>query len=233
MSNRIRQLREERNLTLLELSKQLQNKENLKLSPDAIAKYERQDREPKLETWKKLASFFGVSTIYLQGIDTEYAEIQNEFYERFSKFRKNHHKYSEQLNYLQQLKLNSLDNSDGWEYEKHLTDQQIDNLLNAVDNVYDSRLAYIDGNKLEPDPNIDDFFNAFDTLISELCFAALGIHIPEYDNSRHGIDFKKLEETILPVIHKLKKINKKINEEMTKQEEENFKKYGTYHKPRN
>jgi transcriptional regulator with XRE-family HTH domain len=230
MSNRIRQLREEHNLTLSELSTQLQDKENLKLSPDAIAKYERQDREPKLETWKKLANFFGVSTIYLQGIDTEYAAIQNEFYERFSKFRKNH-KYSEQLNYVQHLKLNSLDNSDGWTYEKHLTDQQIDNLLNAVDNVYNSRLAYLDSNKLEPDPNIDNFFNAFDTLIGELYSAALGIHMPEYDNSRHGIDFKKLEETILPVIYQLKKINKKINEEMAKQDEENFKKYGTYSKP--
>lgn len=67
MSNRIRQLRKERNLTLLELSKQLQNKENLKLSPDAIAKYERGDREPKLETWKKLAEFYKVPIEYLQG----------------------------------------------------------------------------------------------------------------------------------------------------------------------
>lgn len=224
--NRIKELREKNKISQADLAKYLG------VTRQSISLYERGDREPKLETWQKLASFFGVSTIYLQGIDTEYTEIQNEFYERFSRFRKNH-KYSEQLNYLKQLKLNSLDNSDGWEYEKYLTDQQIDNLLNAVDNVYDSRLAYLDGNKLEPDPNIDDFFNAFDTLISELFFAALGIHIPEYDNSRHGIDFKKLEETILPVIYKLKKINKKINEEMTKQEEENFKKYGTYHKPHN
>lgn len=68
MSNRIRQLRESHNLTLLNLSKKLQTEADLKLSPDAIAKYERGDREPKLETWKELASFFGVSVPYLQGI---------------------------------------------------------------------------------------------------------------------------------------------------------------------
>ena len=68
MSNRIRQLRESHNLTLLNLSKKLQTEADLKLSPDAIAKYERGDREPKLETWKELASFFGVSVLYLQGI---------------------------------------------------------------------------------------------------------------------------------------------------------------------
>ena len=73
--NRIRQLREEHNLTLLELSKQLQNKENLKLSPDAIAKYERGDREPKLETWQKFAEYFEVQVDYLQGI-SQYRTIE-------------------------------------------------------------------------------------------------------------------------------------------------------------
>lgn len=73
MSNRIRQLRESHNLTLLNLSKKLQTEADLKLSPDAIAKYERGDREPKLETWKKLADFFDVDLLYIQGI----SEIKN------------------------------------------------------------------------------------------------------------------------------------------------------------
>ena len=75
MSNGIRQLRKERNLTLLELSKQLQNKENLKLSPDAIAKYERGDREPKLGTWQKLSDYFGVPADYMLGI-SQYRTIE-------------------------------------------------------------------------------------------------------------------------------------------------------------
>ena len=67
--NRLRELRKEKRLTLKEVSSQLEQN-NLKISPDALAKYERGDREPKLETWQKLADFFGVSVSYLQGIGT-------------------------------------------------------------------------------------------------------------------------------------------------------------------
>lgn len=67
--NRLRELRKEKKLTLKEVSSQLEQN-NLKISPDALAKYERGDREPKLETWQKLADFFGVSVSYLQGIGT-------------------------------------------------------------------------------------------------------------------------------------------------------------------
>ena len=65
--NRLRELRKEKKLTLKEVSSQLEQN-NLKISPDALAKYERDDREPKLETWQKLADFFGVSVPYLQGL---------------------------------------------------------------------------------------------------------------------------------------------------------------------
>ena len=65
--NRLRELRKEKKLTLKEVSSQLEQN-NLKISPDALAKYERGDREPKLETWQKLADFFGVSVPYLQGV---------------------------------------------------------------------------------------------------------------------------------------------------------------------
>lgn len=65
--NRLRELRKEKKLTLKEVSSKLEQN-NLKISPDALAKYERGDREPKLETWQKLADFFGVSVPYLQGV---------------------------------------------------------------------------------------------------------------------------------------------------------------------
>ncbi|NYA73850.1 helix-turn-helix transcriptional regulator [Lactobacillus salivarius] len=65
--NKIRELRKEKNLTLDELSKELQEKENFKISSNAIGKYERGLREPKLKTWQALANFFNVPVSYLQG----------------------------------------------------------------------------------------------------------------------------------------------------------------------
>lgn len=82
--NRLRELRKEKKLTLKEVSSQLEQN-NLKISPDALAKYERGDREPKLETWQKLADFFGVSVPYLQGIsdikDLDRVSTFEKFYE--------------------------------------------------------------------------------------------------------------------------------------------------------
>lgn len=65
--NRIRKCRQNKKLTLKQLSEELA-KQDLKISADALGKYERGEREPKLETWVKLADFFGVSVSYLQGI---------------------------------------------------------------------------------------------------------------------------------------------------------------------
>lgn len=70
MKNRLKELRHEKNLTLKEVSSQLEQN-NLKISPDALAKYERGDREPKLDTWQKLADFFNVPIDYLLGISKD------------------------------------------------------------------------------------------------------------------------------------------------------------------
>ena len=69
--NKIRELRKEKGLTLKELSNDLKQNGILEIAPDTLGKYERGDREPKLETWNKLAVFFNVSIPYLQGIDEE------------------------------------------------------------------------------------------------------------------------------------------------------------------
>ena len=47
--NRIRECRKKKKLTLKQLSEELA-KNNFKISADALGKYERGDREPKLET---------------------------------------------------------------------------------------------------------------------------------------------------------------------------------------
>ena len=66
MKNRIKELRQKNSLTLKELSQQLKNT-GFNISPDSLAKYERGDRNPKIEKWQELANFFGVSVPYLQG----------------------------------------------------------------------------------------------------------------------------------------------------------------------
>lgn len=66
MKNRIKELRQKNSLTLKELSQQLKNT-GFNISPDSLAKYERGDRNPKIEKWQELADFFGVSVPYLQG----------------------------------------------------------------------------------------------------------------------------------------------------------------------
>ncbi|MBZ2406124.1 helix-turn-helix domain-containing protein [Liquorilactobacillus hordei] len=68
MKNRLRKLRQRKGLTLEEETKLLAETVSLRLSPDALAKYERGDREPKLETWESLANFFNFPVGYVQGI---------------------------------------------------------------------------------------------------------------------------------------------------------------------
>lgn len=63
MSNRLRELRNKKNLTLTQLGKKVG------LANNTLSQYETGKREPRLETWQKLASFFGVSVSYLQGIE--------------------------------------------------------------------------------------------------------------------------------------------------------------------
>lgn len=64
--NRLRECRQNKKLTLQQLSEELA-KNDLTISADALAKYERADREPKIETWNKIADYFNVPVAYLQG----------------------------------------------------------------------------------------------------------------------------------------------------------------------
>lgn len=66
--NRLKELRKSKGLSIEELSKELKNKGD-NVSASAIQKYERGRRNPKIETWKKIANYFGVSVDYLRGKD--------------------------------------------------------------------------------------------------------------------------------------------------------------------
>lgn len=63
MENRIKELREEKGLTLEKLG------ERVGIPKNTLSRYESEKREPKLEVWQKLADFFKVSVPYLQGFD--------------------------------------------------------------------------------------------------------------------------------------------------------------------
>ena len=61
--NRLKELRQKNNLTLKELG------QKVGMPTITISRYETGKREPKLETWNKLAEYFSVPTSYLMGTD--------------------------------------------------------------------------------------------------------------------------------------------------------------------
>ena len=65
--NRIREIRENKKLSLKKTTELLKSNDLLTLTPDALAKYERGDRQPNEATWQALADFFNVSVDYLKG----------------------------------------------------------------------------------------------------------------------------------------------------------------------
>ena len=65
--NRIREIRENKKLSLKKTTELLKSNDLLTLTPDALAKYERGDRQPNDPTWQALADFFNVSVDYLKG----------------------------------------------------------------------------------------------------------------------------------------------------------------------
>ena len=73
MGNRIRELRAERDLSLMQLE------QDVGISYFTLRRYELGDTEPKLKTWQKLADYFGVSVSYLQGVEEQpTTDIQNQ-----------------------------------------------------------------------------------------------------------------------------------------------------------
>lgn len=65
LKNRLKQIRQKKGLSLAEVGN------GVGLATNTISRYENGKREPKLETWQKLANFFNVPVSYLQGIDVD------------------------------------------------------------------------------------------------------------------------------------------------------------------
>lgn len=68
--NRIKEIRKKKGLSLQQVA------DAVGLGNNTISRYETGKREPKLETWNKLAVFFNVSIPYLQGIDEEIYDLK-------------------------------------------------------------------------------------------------------------------------------------------------------------
>lgn len=69
--NRLKELRKSHSLSQAELAKETG------ISNQAISFYENGKRQPKIETWQKLANFFKVSVPYIQGVPKEDEELIN------------------------------------------------------------------------------------------------------------------------------------------------------------
>ncbi|MGY0445606.1 helix-turn-helix domain-containing protein [Lactobacillus johnsonii] len=120
--NRIKEIRQEKKLSQKDLAKKLN------ISQQAISLYEKGDREPKLETWQKLADFFDVSVSYLQGIGTirdpeaNINTLKDELYKKISS------NISNKLLLFNGKKLNS-------QAKEELTDITVEKFVNIFDAV--------------------------------------------------------------------------------------------------
>lgn len=103
MKNRIKELRLKKNLTLKELSNELKKK-GVKISPDSLAKYERNERNPKIDKWQALANFFNVPVAYLQGVDDN--RNPNSFTKLYEIYYKLYNNEISDKNYLKDVSKN-------------------------------------------------------------------------------------------------------------------------------
>ena len=86
MKNRLKEIRKEKRLALKELGEQVGMPNN------TLSQYETGKREPKLETWQKLADFLNVPVDYLLGISKDRSTLniddlnaeEQEAYERIT-----------------------------------------------------------------------------------------------------------------------------------------------------
>ncbi len=67
---RLKELRQEKDLTLLELREELKDKQGITFSTSQLSSFENGKRSPRRkDTWEAIADYFGVSVPYLLGYD--------------------------------------------------------------------------------------------------------------------------------------------------------------------
>ena len=78
--NRIQDLREERGLSLQQLSKAIEQQTGTKISKASLSNYEREDQQPKKATWQILADFFNVNLSYIMGLSSTRNKVDEHLY---------------------------------------------------------------------------------------------------------------------------------------------------------
>jgi transcriptional regulator with XRE-family HTH domain len=72
MGEKLRELRNERNLTMDELVREMNSKYKTNINKGMVSKWENNKGEPRLEHGKYLADFYGVSLDYIIGLVGDY-----------------------------------------------------------------------------------------------------------------------------------------------------------------
>ena len=98
--NRLKELRKKRELTLINLSKELE------IPRSTLSRYENGDSEPKQDTWEQIAEYFDVSVAYLMGIEESTSSSKN----RLKEVLDIKDLTIEQLNMQSNIPLNTLEN---------------------------------------------------------------------------------------------------------------------------
>lgn len=71
--NRLKELRQEKDLTLLELREELKDKQGITFSTSQLSNFENEVRSPRRkDAWKLIADYFDVSVSYLLGYDNDF-----------------------------------------------------------------------------------------------------------------------------------------------------------------
>ncbi|MGM9908684.1 MAG: helix-turn-helix domain-containing protein [Limosilactobacillus vaginalis] len=78
--NRIQELREEHGLSLQQLSEAIKKQSGKKISKASLSNYEREDQQPKKETWQALANFFHVNLSYIMGLSPTRNAVDERLY---------------------------------------------------------------------------------------------------------------------------------------------------------
>lgn len=122
MSNKIKQVREERNLSLNELS------EKVGIPYQSLRNYEIEKREPKIEVWKKLADVLEVSPAYLMGLDNS-NELKSFFPDDINDWKNIDKISNENLIQLSELITTLSNEKNGWSI------LQITELMNTISQI--------------------------------------------------------------------------------------------------
>ncbi|WP_349533679.1 helix-turn-helix domain-containing protein [Leuconostoc citreum] len=179
--NRIKELREKNKLTLKEAAK------GTGIDFTTLSKYENGVvKTGKVETWKKLADYFGVSIAYLQNADDFFnKQFHDDKFDRYELYLKKRginldlRKYDDSTNSaFVQYELNQLDNAlnMGNIDLRSLPDNEINKITDTFQRLYVSLYGM-------PDKKNKKFYNTYFDLLESMSDLAINLHIADEHNA--------------------------------------------------